>query len=121
MKVKLINDLEIDGLDSGGWQSYTCVHVIPDDEMKIYTLYFDTIDAESWYDIFLFQKNFFDKEGVFILTPIVAKFVHNQAAYSDCRWCWNNERMLNSKEIHEEFIDFLNNYIEIWKKDYYEE
>ena len=24
---------------------------------KIYTLYFDSIDAESWYDIFLFQKN----------------------------------------------------------------
>ncbi len=121
MKVKLINDLEIDGLDSGGWQSYTCVHVIPDDEMKIYTLYFDTIDAESWYDIFLFQKNFFDKEGVFILTPIVAKFVYDEATCYDCQWCWDNKKMLNSEEIHNKFIDFLNNYIEIWKKDYYEE
>lgn len=38
-------------------------------------------------DIFLIQKEFYDATGVYIIFPIVAKFVHEQATDRDCTWC----------------------------------
>lgn len=76
----------------------------------------DINDLFQLKDVFLFQKYFYESTGVYLVFPIVAKFIHEQATRFDCTWCWNSETSITDSVI-KEFEVYLFNLIQSYESE----
>ncbi len=71
-------------------------------------------------DIFLFQKKFYEEMEVYVVFPIIGKFIYEKAIEHDCSWCWDSKRDIGER-VMKEFMVYLKNLIDTYEVDKYKE